>query len=403
MALLDPNQYAYADQASSTQSSGEDPSTPGGPGGPEPGGPVSGIPAGEPGSIPGGTGGTGQWDPFGNGPDPMDFNTIPGDPGQVPEYPYYLGDAGPNLTTQWQEGNGNTFTQINPDGSITPGVVDPTTRNVQKEELVEERLSNLLRSDSKYMQDARRQGMEQSNALGGLGGTVGAGASMQAALRAGLPIAQSDAEAYRAAAAQNMDALNQFAQLNHQRTTALEQTQIDARTRLQTTQIQTSAQMAAAQLESATQRDLGRLSAETQLRVTEMDGQIRSRLADQQHEYTVLLNDMEYAFELARTNMQGNFGLADTQLKGEWDMAIREKMAKIDQTNLYIEASTNAYTGALNRIADLNGTDMDQNARNRATEAIMQGYYSQQDLINSLFPDVNHFSFGAPAGSSSGS
>jgi len=334
------------------------------------------------------------WQPIGYEQDPMDFDTRAPYPGAVPEFDWYTGDGGPNNVTQWQQNEGNTFTFLNPDGSVTPGVVDPTTRDVMPEELVENRLSNLLRSDSKLIQDARRQGMEQSNALGGLGGTVGAGASMQAAMRTALPIAQSDAEAYRAAASQNMDALNQFAQLNHQRATQLEATQIDARTRLQTTQITTSAQMAAAMLESATQRDLSMLDSETKLRLQEMQGKIQDRLATNEFKYSALLNDAQYAAELAKTMMQGEYGLAGTGLAGQWDKAIQDQANQVQQETRYMETAMTAYSGYMDRLAQLNGVEMDQAARDRATASITKGFQAQMKLLSLLYPNATPIDWG---------
>lgn len=338
-------------------------------------------------------GGSNIWDPIAYGDDIMDFNTQAPNPGAVPQFPWFTGDGGPNVTTQTPGADSNTFTQLNPDGSVTPGVVGPTTRTVGREEKVAEQLSDLLRSDSKFIQDARRQGLEQANAVGGLGGTAAIGASMQAAIRTGLPIAQTDAEAFRAAAAQNMDALNQFAQLNHQRTTQLELGQIDARTRQLTTQITTSAQMAAAQLESATQRDLGRMDSETKLRLQEMQGQIQDRLAAQQFRYNALLNDAQYAAELAKTQMQGEYGLAGTGLAGQWDKAIQEATAAQQKEATYLQLMTGAYDGYLNRLAELNGIEMDDAARQRAIQSITAGTQAMFDLLSSLFPDVPPITF----------
>lgn len=343
--------------------------------------------------VGGGLGGGNIWDPIGYGDDLMDFDTRPPNPGEVPNFPWFPGDGGPNVTTQQPGANGNTLTQLNPDGSVTPGVVDPTTRSVMDEELTSEQLSKLLRSDSKFIQDARRQGLEQANAVGGLGGTAAAGASMQAAIRTAMPVAQEDAAAFRQAASENMTALNQFAQLNHQRSTQLELGQIDARTRQLTTQISTSAQMAAAKLQSATQRDLGRLDSETRLRAQEMQGKIQDRLATQQFKYSALLNDAQYAAELAKTSMQGEYGLAGTGLQGQWNKAIQDATNEAQREGQYLQLMTGAYDGYLNRLAELNGIEMDDNARQRAIASITAGTRSMFDLLSKMFPGVPPIEF----------
>ena len=81
-------------------------------------------------------------------------------------------------------------------------------RDTQGNELVSENLNGLLNSDSAYMQNARQTGLDLANSRGLLNSSIAAGNSQRAAIQAGLPIAQGDATAYGAAAAQNQDALN---------------------------------------------------------------------------------------------------------------------------------------------------------------------------------------------------
>ena len=333
-----------------------------------------------------GPNGTYPWRPTGYGDpneDPFLLDTRPPPIPGVPETDYYAGDGGPNVTTDPGDGTGTTV--LNPDGSVRLGAVDPTTREVQPGELVEERLSGLLGSDSKFIQDARRQGLEQANALGGLGGSVGAGASMQAAIRAGLPIAQADAATMTAAAAQNMDALNNFGQLNLQRATQLELTQIDARTRQQITQIGTSAQMAAARLQSANQRDIAFADNATKLQMAEMSGQIQDRLARFQFEYNSMLLDQETTGKLQNTALSGKYSLEQMEI----NRRMNEELA-------YLGMVTGSYDTFMERIANLNGLEMDDAARQRATGTIVQGYKNIIDLINSMYPDRDPIRYDNP-------
>jgi hypothetical protein len=390
-------------------------------------GPPGTVPPGAPdpgdGAVPGGPndvvvdpppgGGGGQkpiWDTIGETDEPFQFDTRAPDPGNVPQFPWFTGDGGPNVVTQPNGDNvydvyeqmnpgsgiltvGGQMTQINPDGSITPGDINPTIRQVIPGEMVSEQLHHLLSSDSKFIKDARRQGLEQANAQGGLGGTVGIGASIQAAIRTGLPIAQADAEAFRAAASQNMQALNQFSQLNHQRTTQLELAQVDSRTKQLVTQIGTSAQMAAAQLQSATQRDLARLGAEVQLRSQEMAGQIQNRLANIAFVHNALLNDAQYAADLAKTTLTGEYGLANTGLAGMWNEKAVAAQTAAEKEATYVNAMTGAYDGYLNRLSELNGIEMDDAARQRAIATITDGFRAMTSLIGKLFPDVEPIDF----------
>ena len=219
------------------------------------------------------------------------------------------------------------------------------TREVTDPELVKNQLSDLLNSNSKYMQDARRQGLEQANAMGGLGGTVGTGASMTAALRAGLPIAQQDAATFAKTASENMQALNQFSQLNHQRATQLALGQMDSNTRIMTSNISASANIAQTKLQTAAQRDIAWLDSQTKQKVTQMQGAIQARLAKNQFEYNKILTDMENAGRLAQTNMQGEYGLANTALQGEWNMAQQEQMNQMQRETNYTTQASALYDG----------------------------------------------------------
>ena len=344
----------------------------------------------------GGTGGN-IWDPIGTGEDPMQFDTIPGDVGEVPVPEYYQGEGGPAIGTGEQV---DGMTVMNPDGSVSPGTVDPTTREVQDEELVANQMSSLLNSDSKFMQDARRQGLEQSNAMGGLGGTAAVGAAMQSAMRSALPIATADAQAFRDAAAQNMDALNSFAQLNHQRATQMELANIDAKTRQEITSITTSAQMAAAALESATQRDISMLDAETKLRSQEMAGQIQNRLADQAFRHNALLADQKAALDAGLLGMKGDYDLAGIGLGGDYELENTAMKAEIENRRLTLEReathariASDAYSTYMGHITSLNGVEMDDNARTRAYASAESAFKSHLGLINSLYPDLDPIEF----------
>jgi hypothetical protein len=289
---------------------------------------------------------------------------------------------------------GQGVSRIGPDGQVIIGDTGAATREVQPGELVSEQLSGLLASDSKYMQDARRQGLEQANAMGGLGGTAGVGASMTAALRAGLPIAQQDAQTMTQAAAQNMQALNQFNQLNLQRATQLEAAGIDARTRTELAKMGTSASIAQSKLQAQTQKDLGRLSAETQLRATEMGGMIQSRLADLAFQYTGLLNDQQNVARLRETTLQGMTDLQKTDLMGKWQDAIEEKKNAMQAKSDYIRTYMTAYGGYMDRLANLNGLDLDEAGRKRAEETIAGQFQAEIKLLAALHPDMPEIPFG---------
>ena len=339
-------------------------------------------------------------------PDPQ-YPAVPTMPGQetgvsvpgVPDYPYYSGQGMlANPVTGEQGGPTGTASRINADGSITLGDVGPHQRTVQPEELTSEQLSSLLASDSKYMQDARRQGLEQANAMGGLGGTAGIGASMTAALRAGLPIAESDAQAYRTAATENLAALNQFSQLNLQRASQLELMQLDNNSKLVLSQINASVTMATAKLNSATQRDISKLDAETQLRVQEMAGDIQATMAGINYAYTVRLNDQMAAINMALTQTQGEYGLEGTRIGGAYDIQGAEINAAANLANLeanremqrqsdHANMVTNGFNQYTTLLQSANGMPMDDPGRARAiatAESFIENYMA---MVRAQYPE----------------
>lgn len=302
-------------------------------------------------------------------------------------YPDDIGTAGKNPQVAYDTGG----------GLLTPNFADDqsaaVTREVQPEELVSNQLTGLLGSDSKYIQDARRQGLEQSNAMGGLGGTLGVGAAQTSATRAALPIAQQDAATYMQTAKDNMQALNEFQQLNHQRATQMALGEMDSSTRLNTANINASASLAATKLQTAAQRDIANLDNRTKMAVTEMQGTIQARLADNQFRYNQILNDAQYAAELAKTQMQGEYGLAGEALASEWDARIQSEINALNRESTYTSLMTTAYDGYLNRLSELNGQEMDDAARTRAAASIAQGTTAMFDLLAELYPDVPPIEF----------
>ena len=347
----------------------------------------------------GGAGGAGAGTGGSAGGGILNYNTNVNMPG-VGDAPYDDGGDYETITTGEQV---DGMTQQNADGSVSPGTVDPTTREVQDNELVANQMSGLLNSDSKFIQDARRQGLEQSNAMGGLGGTAAVGASMQAAMRSALPIATADADAFRQAATQNMDALNQFAQLNHQRATQLELGNMDAKSRLKVTQIGASVQMAQARLQAITQKDISMLDNTTKLRVTEMNGQIQKRLADDQFTYSSLLNDQMGVINMGLEQVRGEYGLANTGLAGEYSfeqsqasdaarVALGQQELALQRENAYTGHALGLWDRYLNDIKDLTA-DMDNNARSKAIAKINQGFMDGIAFLNSLYQDIPPIDF----------
>lgn len=91
-----------------------------------------------------------------------------------------------------------------------PKAINATTREVSGNELVENRLNNLISSNSEYIKLAEAKAKEQSAGRGLLNSSLAAGAGRAAAISAALPIAQQDASTYATQALTNQQATNQF-------------------------------------------------------------------------------------------------------------------------------------------------------------------------------------------------
>lgn len=278
------------------------------------------------------------------------------------------------LLNQGLSTSGTPQVNINPTAGLAP-----TTREVQENELVSHQLDKLLSSSSPYMRQARLQGLSLG---GGLGGTAGIRASMGAAIERGLPIAQADAQAYRDAASQNMNALNQFTLATMQRTTQLELGNLDAATRIKTTSMNNAMQAAVAQLNAVTQKQLANLDAATKVRVTELNGQIQARLSDLAYRQNLVLNDQQNAARLEQIAVQG-----------EYNLAVIEMQAEVNREATYVNAAMTAYNGILDRIEALNGLEMDDAARARAEAAIWESGQAAFDLLAGLYPDLAPITF----------
>lgn len=108
-------------------------------------------------------------------------------------------------------GTGEDRRPFNPGGGFgaTQAGAGIYTRDPGENETVEGRLNGLLSSGSEYIQSAEAAGRRFASQRGLLNSSLAAQSSRQAAINAGLPIAQADAAMYAQAAGQNVDWLNQ--------------------------------------------------------------------------------------------------------------------------------------------------------------------------------------------------
>lgn len=83
------------------------------------------------------------------------------------------------------------------------------TRNVGANELSSNQMNDITNSNSPYMQNARRRGLEAAAKRGMLNSSIAAGASERSALEAAMPMALQQAGAYGQAQSENLGYLNQ--------------------------------------------------------------------------------------------------------------------------------------------------------------------------------------------------
>lgn len=85
---------------------------------------------------------------------------------------------------------------------------DPAKRTVDENQTVAGQVTNLLKKDSPYLEQARAGASERANERGLINSSIAVGAGESAAISAALPIASADAATYGQAAAQNVEAEN---------------------------------------------------------------------------------------------------------------------------------------------------------------------------------------------------
>lgn len=107
----------------------------------------------------------------------------------------------------------NPLTQGSSSLTMTFGQGAGQTRRPTADELVENRITNLLAGSNPYVQNARTRGVRQSASRGLLNSSLGAAAGESAAIAGALPIASQDAATFAQAGAQGQDAANRLREM----------------------------------------------------------------------------------------------------------------------------------------------------------------------------------------------
>lgn len=252
---------------------------------------------------------------------------------------------------------------------------EPATREVSEDELVENRLTDLLNSDNPFIQQARRRGERAAAERGAMSSSVFAGSSEASAIESALPIAQQDAQTYFRTASENMAAKNNMSLAKLQSATSIAQSNISASATLGSATISANAQMAMKQMDNDIRKDLFQLGAEhdtfmEQLRQTgrvelsELNFYQQRELEQMGFENSVDLSELNHQ---QRMEIEETFG--DPRFHANLDLQRLQS-----QSNLLMQMSS-MYSNGIN---NMNMMDIDSNAFERG-----ESFYS--DMFNFMF------------------
>lgn len=127
-----------------------------------------------------------------------------------------MNSGGGSTTTTTTGGGGGTTMNFDPrigNAALPQGIYGAANRayvrDVQGSELAQNQVANITNQNSALMRNAAMQGNRRANARGNINSSMAAEAAQNAVIEAATPLALSDAQAYREAAGQNQQFLNQ--------------------------------------------------------------------------------------------------------------------------------------------------------------------------------------------------
>lgn len=234
-----------------------------------------------------------------------------------------------SAATQWKPAQATTST-YNPSKASTttydPTKVDrtgttydPTTQQVQDNQLTSNQLTDLTSGNSKYIQDARQTGAEQAAKSGLMTSSIAAGNAERAAVQAAEPIAQADAARYGQVADENQSAQNQADQFNaNSNLSASEQdaaaqntaSQFNANAQNQTSQFNANSQNQAAAFNAGAQNQTSQFNAGQTNSVTTAQHQLG---AQQTNNYIGMTNNREQEMAAVLQGIYNNPDLTPEQ------------------------------------------------------------------------------------------
>jgi len=260
---------------------------------------------------------------------------------------------------------------------------DPTTREVQREELVSEQLNDLLDADGAFIQNAVQRGREAAQDRGALSSSMFAGSSQRAAIEAGLPIASADAQAFITAASQNMAAVNQNTLAKMQSATQMAISNAQNITQASAT----NAQVSGRQNEARIQFETNRILADSRERIAST--QLNAQYAMQQGQFVQqqVMESLQQQGRIDLTRLGGNIQaeLQRRGIQGQIDISNLNQAQRIEMEELFgqprFEAQfqfglaqlqgqmqANVMNNWASGVASMNGLDLDDAARSRGQQ-----------------------------------
>lgn len=259
----------------------------------------------------------------------------------------------------------------NPYGITSHDARGVAYQSVDPNELVGTRLNMLLASDSEYMRAARAAGQQQAASRGLLNSSIAGGTSENAAIQAGLPIAQGEAQQYSAVGAANQGASNQ--QL-------LGQTAADAQ--VASAGLSAGAQLSAAQINALTQQrgqDLNFQTAGQQL------GYNYAQLAQQGSQYNSTLAQQAEQFNASQAQQASQFDKSYNQNIGMFEANQSWQQYSLGYQQSQIQQQT--FVQGINSIMmNENMTPAQRSAAISNWHDVMMGWQSQAATIPAWTP-----------------
>jgi hypothetical protein len=242
---------------------------------------------------------------------------------------------------------------------VAPKAPTITPREIKPEETVESRLTNLLETDSPYIEIARQGAKETAAERGLLSTSIAAGAGERAAIEAGLPIAQQDAGTF-ATAGQSAQEAGQTGTLEGFRG-------------------EISSELAEQRAREVS--DLSTQQAGERITQTELEGEISGELSAQAATQAITQSIQDASEAIQKANV-------DQNLKLELEGYLNTFAGNQEDKGNFASLATGILQKHEEQYAQIQSTpdvDMSPEAKRSAIEKLNAGTKAQMEAISSIY------------------